>query len=105
MPMDQFGLFDEPSSARDEVRVEPKITDEQVQKLREAFASAGISSMDERKAIIESCTVRPVATIREVYAHETPRILRRIEEHRNYTGPSTGCAWDTREEDTWIDRM
>lgn len=69
------------------------------------MTAAGIDSMDERKAIIESCTIREVANIRELYAKDVRPVLRRIEERRNYKGPATGSTWDNREEDTWIDRL
>lgn len=105
MPPDQYGLFDVAPEHSAAQPVDPKITDEQVQKIRDAFAEASIDGMDERKAIIESVTIRPVATIRELLAKDVRPILRRIEQRRNYTGPSTGSAWDNREEDTWIDRM
>jgi DNA polymerase-3 subunit epsilon len=105
MPTDQHGLFDVAPEQPPAQPAEPKITPDQVQKLRDAFTAAGITSMDDRKAIIESCTVREVATIRDLYAKDVRPILRRIEERKNYQGPSMGSAWDNREEDTWIDRL
>ena len=107
MPAENPGLFDvescEPPLSG--VPREQAITETQVEALRSAFASAGIDSMDERKAIIESCTIREVANIRELYAKDVRPVLRRIEERRNYKGPATGSAWDNREDDTWIDRL
>jgi hypothetical protein len=99
-----FELFDvpEPTPA---VQAEPPITPEQVQSLRQAFDSAGITSMEERQQIIESCTIRSVANIRELLARDVRPILDRIEQRKNSGGPASGTAWDNREEDTWIDKL
>ncbi|GAA2199990.1 hypothetical protein [Sinomonas flava] len=102
---DQDGLFNVSTEQPPAAPTERKISDQQVQLLRDAFAAAGIDGMDDRKAIVESVTIRSVATIRDLHAKDVRPILRRIEERRNYAAPVTGSAWDTREEDTWIDRL
>lgn len=82
------------------------ISDEQVLQIREAFADAEINEQHERKAIIESSVVRPVNSLRDLYATDARRVLGRIRE-RKEARPKTlgGSAWDNREEDTWIDRL
>lgn len=107
MSAEDLGLFEvhPPDRPQSDSRPEQPITETQVEALRNAFTSAGIDSMDERKAIIESCTIREVANIRELYAKDVRPILRRIEERQNSKGPVIGSAWDNREEDTWIDRL
>ncbi len=98
---DIFGRLDESADAP----ADPPIRDSQVQQLRAAFAAAGIASMDDRRAIIESCTIRPVRSIRELLAKDVRPILRRIQE-RNLNSPQiNGSAWDNRDEDTWIDKL
>lgn len=84
---------------------EPPITESQVQRLRDAFAAAGINSMDERQSLIESCTVHSVTSIRELRARDVRPILKRIEAHAKGPRPTSGSAWDNREEDTWIDKL
>lgn len=101
----QFGLFEVSSPAQQQEPADPPITEDQIRAIREAFDAAEITSMVERKSIIESCTIRPVDTIRDVYAREAGRILRRIEQRRAATAPTTGSAWDNRVEDTWIDKL
>ena len=76
-----------------------------MRQLRDAFAAAGIKSMDERGAIIESYIVRPVTTIRDLLAKDVRLALRRIEERSLPSKPTSGSAWDNREEDTWIDKL
>jgi len=99
-----FDIFAEPLKHQD-VLEDISIQEGQVQQLRDAFAAAGIDSMDERRAVIESCTVRPVSTIRDLLAKDVRLVLRRIEERSLPSKPTSGSAWDNREEDTWIDKL
>lgn len=104
MQENEPGLFD--LNGVSEVRYEePLITDQQVDSIREAFANARIMSMEERQEIIESCTVRSIANIRELQAREVRRVLKRINDRKNSKGPDTGSSWDNRDEDTWIDKL
>lgn len=99
-----FDIFIEPNAPAPLLTDLP-IGDTQVQQLREAFAAAGVDSMDDRRAIIESCTVRPVTSIRELLSRDVGPILRRIEERSLPSKQTSGSAWDNREEDTWIDKL
>lgn len=99
-----FDIFEQPAKAPDGLTDIP-IREDQVRQLRDAFAAAGINSMDERKAIIESCTVRPVTTIRDLLAKDVRLVLRRIEVRSLPSRPTSGSAWDNREEETWIDKL
>lgn len=106
MQHDEPGLFDLPARTPEpHERQEPLITDQQVATIRRAFDDAGIVSMEERQELIQTCTVRPIANIRELYVQDVRQVLKRIEDRKNYTGPSTGSLWDNREEDTWIDKL
>jgi hypothetical protein len=99
-----FDIFAQPVEAPDELADIP-ISDAQVRQLRDAFAAAGINSMDDRRAIIESCTIRPVTTIRDLLAKDVRLVLRRIKEKSLPSKPTSGSAWDNREEETWIDKL
>ncbi|MFP3460084.1 hypothetical protein R5O87_04455 [Arthrobacter globiformis] len=77
----------------------------QIEEIRAAFEEAGVSSQDERRALIESVVVREVASLRELKAVEVRRILQRITGVRGRNLTATGSAWDNREEDTWIDKL
>jgi hypothetical protein len=82
------------------------ITDEQVLQIRAAFAAAGITEPNERKAVIESCVVRPVNSLRDLYATDARRVLSLIRQRKEGLPKSAGgSAWDNREEETWIDRL
>ena len=102
----EVGLFELEDATPEKVaeRTPLPIRDEQVAELREAFASAGITSMEERKAVIESCVLRPVASVRELRARDVRGILDRI---RARAGNSSGSvtSWSDRTQDTWIDKL
>lgn len=78
---------------------------EQVQAIRDAFEKAGMNSQADRKDLIESVVVHEVGNLRELKAVDAHRILQRIEGLGRPKPTSTGSAWDTREEDTWIDKL
>lgn len=107
MNSDQPGLFEvqldaDPVPERLE---EMLISEEQIAMLRRAFDEAKISDMSERQALIQGCMIRPIATIRQLYARELNVVMRRIASAGNSSAPMTGSAWDNREEDTWIDKL
>lgn len=82
------------------------IRDDQILAIREAFASAGIESQEERQQIVRSTSIRPVGSLRELHAHEAHRVLQRIMQRTNAKPRTAGAsAWDLREEDTWIDKL
>lgn len=102
----EFSLFDIPETAAPttpSVLPELPIRDEQVQEIRAAFDRAGIVEQDARKELIESVTLRQVASLRELRAVEARRIITRIDD--TVKPKATGSSWDTREEDTWIDKL
>lgn len=85
---------------------EPPIQDHQVAAIREAFATAGIDSQEQRKEISQSCVVRTVNTLRDLTAAEAHRVLKRIKEvAAAKPRPKGASSWDLREEDTWIDKL
>lgn len=102
---DEPNLFELPTHAEATGKADSPISEQQIRQLRTAFEAAGMNSMDERRELIESCTIRPVASIRELYARDFRPILRRIEQRTEPALNSGGSAWDNRDEDTWIDRL
>lgn len=107
MNSDQLGLFEvqldtDPVPQQLE---EMLISEEQIAMLRRAFDEAKISDMSKRQELIQSCMIRPIATIRQLYAREFNVVMRRIASAGHSDAPVTGSAWDNREEDTWIDKL
>ena len=105
MHHDEPGLFMLPDVAPIPVPNELMISEQQVVSIREAFTSAGIHTMHERQDLIQSCIVRPVGNIRELYARDVRRILKRIQERTRAAVVHNGSAWDNRDEETWIDKL
>ncbi|MFL4473767.1 hypothetical protein ACIPVK_07215 [Paeniglutamicibacter sp. MACA_103] len=81
------------------------ISEEQIAWLRRAFDEAQISDMSERRELIQGCMIRPIETIRQLYAREFNVVMRRIASSGKSDAPMTGSTWDNREEDTWIDKL
>lgn len=104
MSEDQLSLF-EVEIPVEEVLQDKPISKDQVSKILEAFERAGIMGEPARKEIIASCVVRPVASFDDLLAKDFQRIMKRIEERGNPKPQRVGSAWDTREEDTWIDKL
>lgn len=106
MTHEEPGLFDLPEAAPTSPVIEdPLISLEQIASIRNAFDSAGIASMTERQEIIQSCVIRKISNIRELYSRDVRQVLARIEGWGRKSEATTGSAWDNREEDTWIDRL
>lgn len=106
MTYEEPGLFDlqtEPSVPT--VIEDPLISPEQIASIRNAFDSAGIADMAERQEVIQSCVIRRISNIRELYSREVRQVLARIEGWGRKSESATGSAWDNREEDTWIDKL
>ncbi|WP_182526626.1 hypothetical protein [Nocardioides dongkuii] len=102
---DEFSLFDdEPVTQPEPARAPLLIPDWQVAMLREALERRGVTSIAERRKIIESAVGRPVESLRALTHDEGLRVLSILV--RTPTGiASGGSAWDDRDEDTWIDRL
>lgn len=96
--------LDEPES-QGQLERKP-ITDDQIARVRAAFADAGINEQNDRKTVIEACIVRPVTSLRDLYAMEAHRVIRLIRQRKD-AGPKIvgGSVWDNREEETWIDKL
>lgn len=105
MQHDEPGLFDLPEEVKEPAQPESLITDQQIAAIRSAFEHAGITSMEDRQELIQSCVIRPVNNIREVHAREARRILNRINERLQSRPKKSGTAWDNRDEPTWIDKL
>lgn len=106
MTHEEPGLFDLPEAAPTSSVIEdPLISPEQIAAIRNAFDGAEIADMAERQEVIQSCVIRKISNIRELYSREVRQVLARIERWGHKPEALTGSAWDTREEDTWIDKL
>lgn len=106
MTHEEPGLFDLPEAAPTSPVIEDvPISPEQIASIRKAFDSAGIADMAERQEVIQSCVIRRISNIRELYSREVRQVLARIQRWGHKSEAHSGSAWDNREEDTWIDKL
>lgn len=106
MTQNEAWLFELPKPAGASPVIDaPLISPEQIASIRSAFDRAGIASMTERQEVIQSCLIRKISNIREMYSRKVRQVLARIEGWGRTTDRVTGSAWDNREEDTWIDKL
>lgn len=81
------------------------ITDTQITQIRAEFERLEVASMDDRQRLIESATVRPVNKLRDLSAVEARRVLTVLRARTDVARTVSGSTWDTRQEDTWIDKL
>jgi hypothetical protein len=86
------------------VPTEAPIADWLVDQLREALTASGLTTMEERQRAIEAAAGRPVESLRSLTRAEALRVLSQL---HSAVAPQTqsASAWDSRDEDTWIDRL
>lgn len=79
-----------------------RVPDWQIKQLRRALDERGLPDMASRQALVERLVGRPVSALRSLSSGEALSLLEKL------TVPSSkgsSSAWDTREADTWIDRL
>jgi hypothetical protein len=103
--MDQSLFGDEPETPS-AVPVPPAaapIRDWQIDLLRKALDARGLTTMAERQTMIEELAGRPVSALRDLTQDEALGLLSKL----GSTAPKSGngSLWESRDEDTWIDRL
>lgn len=104
--MNDDGLFADPRPAQPQASAIDlgALPDWQVAALRKGLDDLGLSSMQERQALIEELAGRPVASLRELTFSEARAISEELTARKGQP-ESSGSAWDNRDEDTWIDQL
>lgn len=100
-------LFDVAAEEKDQSAPEREypITDTQVAQIRAEFVRLGVDSMNSRQELIESAAIRSVEKLRDLSAVEARRVLNLLRARTAAHSTASGSAWDTREKDTWIDKL
>ncbi len=75
----------------------------QVNLLRKALDSRGLTDMAERQRAIENVVGRSVESLRMLTQVEALEVLDRFAD--TASKDRRGSAWDERDEETWIDRL
>lgn len=91
---------------QDDQTTEIAIRQSQVEQIRSEFQRIGLLDQDDRKRYIEEVARRPVDALRDLSALEARRIIDALRT-RAPEGSKTDSKslWDSREQNTWIDRM
>lgn len=103
---DDLSLFgDDPNEAATTSVPKPSpIADWQRDLIRKSLDARGLTSMDERQQAVEVAAGRPLESLRDLTHDEAIALLARL-------GPSTrsddrsASLWESRDEDTWIDKL
>ncbi|KRA37890.1 MULTISPECIES: hypothetical protein [unclassified Nocardioides] len=103
---DDLSLFgDEPSDAAvPSLPQSAPIADWQRDLIRKALDARGLIGMDERQKAVVEAAGRPLASLRDLTHDEAIALLSRLGPSTR-TGDHSASSWDSREEDTWIDRL
>lgn len=108
MPVDD-ALFGDPSDKEEPALVDPhaeRVADWQVGQLRKALDAQGVTEMAARQRLVESAVGRAVASLRDLTPAEARRLADSLAETRRSKSPdNASSSWDTRDEETWIDRL
>ena len=95
---------DEPALPQHQVSAPASVADWQVDLLRKALDARGLTSMEDRKRAVEGAAGRTVRTLRDLTHDEAIRVLNRLGEASRDAHRSTSL-WESRDEETWIDRL
>lgn len=102
---DDFALFgDDPQVAPPQVAAPAPIADWQRDLIRKALDARGLTAIEDRQRAVEGAAGREVATLRDLTHDEAIRVLNRLGEAGS-TRDRSASLWDSRDEDTWIDRL
>ena len=81
------------------------IADWQRDLIRKALDARGLASMEERRLAVEGAAGRPVATLRDLTHDEAINVLNQLGQTSPTATGARSSLWDSRDEDTWIDRL
>lgn len=102
---DDLSLFgDGPHPEPQVVATPTPIADWQRDLIREALDARGVTSTEDRRRAVEEAAGRDVTALRDLTSDEAIRVLNKLGEAGS-SGERSASLWDSRDEDTWIDRL
>lgn len=102
--MDQSLFGDEPEApSAVSVPSAAPIRDWQIELLRKALDARGLTTMAERQTLIEQLAGHPVSALRDLTHDDAMALLTKLGSNAPKAG--SGSVWESREGDTWIDRL
>lgn len=105
MVTDALFSFGEAATPASNIVPAPMTPEQRIQ-IRELFAHLGVSEASRQFAIVKELTGVEVSQVGDMRASTAQRVIEGIRNRLARTGHvRSGSDWDTREEDTWIDRL
>lgn len=99
-----FGDDESSSSAAETPPQRPApIGDWQIDLIRRALDGRRITEMSERQSLIEAAVGRSLASLRELTSEEAIAVLSTL--GKQAPRREATSLWDSREEDTWLDKL
>ena len=95
---------DPPNEPDQPIPTEQPLAGWMVDSLRDALTARGLTATAERQQAIEVAVGRPVESLRSLTRGEALRALEQLTSTSAPQARSTS-SWDSRDEDTWIDRL
>ena len=97
---------DPPASTEPAAAAVDGIADWQIEQLRRALDTNGVTDMAARQQVIEQLAGRPVASLRQLKSPEARTLLEQLQARSASAAPrSQASTWDDRDQDTWIDKL
>ena len=105
MPMDQSLFGDDEHVAPEPEPAVAMIRNWQIDLIRKALDAHGLVSMDERQALIERVAGRSVESLRALTHDEAMVAIGKLGDSAPATPERAASLWDSRDQDTWLDRL
>lgn len=97
-----FSVGPQPSTSA--LQVNAPISDWQRDLIVKALDARGVTAMDKRQQLVEAAAGRSLSSLRDLSHDEAIAVLNRLGRGRPTT-VSASSLWESRDEDTWIDRL
>lgn len=103
---DDLALFgnEPPAAPEPVVDASTPIADWQRDLIRKALDARGLASMEDRQSAVAGVADRDIASLRDLTHDEAIRVLNRLGQTEARSERSASL-WESRDEDTWIDRL
>lgn len=79
------------------------IGDWQIDLIRRALDGRRVTEMSERQSLIAEAAGRPLASLRDLSSEEANAVLAAL--GKQPPRRETASLWDSRDEDTWLDKL
>lgn len=93
----------EPPSQSDRNTSQSRVAEWQLELIRKILDARGLTETAARRAVVEGAVGRSVESLRHLTFAEAHTVVEAISKRPNSTPQAS--AWDSRDEDTWLDKL